>query len=81
MAWTVKTSVKAVLGRARNGGASLATGEPCNKVRGRIRLLVEMEAAFVGTVDITTDMTVQDVRVEVHLSNGGEHGPGGEGGS
>ena len=47
------------------------------KVRGRVRLLVEMEAAFVGTVDITTDMPLQDVRVEVHLSNDGEHDPGG----
>ena len=77
----VKASVKAVLRRARHGSASPAVGEPCEAAGGRDRLLVEMEAAFVGTVEITTYMTQRDVRVEVHLSYSGEPGPGAEDGS
>ena len=73
--------MKAVLGRARPRGASLALDEPRDEARGHVRLNLEMEAAFVGTVEITTDMTLQDVRVEVHLSSDGERGPGAEGGS
>lgn len=80
MAWAVKASVKAVLRRARHGGASPVPDEPCDEVRGRVRLNLEMEPAFVGTVDIAMDMTLQNVRVEVHLSNDGENEPDREGG-
>ena len=71
MAWTVTASVKAVAGKARHGGAAPAVAEPLDAAGGRVGLTVEMEAGFVGTVDISTDMSVQDVRVEFHLSNGG----------
>ena len=77
MAWTVTASVKAVAEQTRRGDASLAMAEPSDAAGGRVSLIVEMEASFVGTVDITTDMTVQDVRVEVHLANGGANGEDG----
>ena len=77
----VKASVKTILRRARHGEASPAAGETCDAATDRDRLLVEMEAAFVGTVEITTYMTQQDVRVEVHLSFDGEPRPGRKGGS
>lgn len=57
MTQAVKAPLKAVLRRARHGGASLAVGEPCEAVGDRDRLLVEMEAAFVGSVEITTYIT------------------------
>ena len=79
MAWSVRASLNAVLGKARNGAASLAMGESLDAAPGRVRLIVEMEAAFVGTVDIATDMAVQDLRVEVHLSSSGEDEPDGKG--
>ena len=81
MAQAVKASVKAVLRRARHDGAAPAADEPCDAAGGRDRLLVEMEAACVGSVEITTYMTQQDVRVEVYLSYDGEPGPDGAGGS
>ena len=81
MAQAVKASVKAVLRRARHEGASPAAGEPGDAAGGRDRLLVEMEAAFVGAVEITTYVTPQGVRVEVYLSYKGDPAPDGEGGS
>jgi len=74
MAQAMKASVKAVLRRARHGDASptVTVGESGDAAGGRDRLLVELEAAFVGTVEITTYMTQQDVRVEVYLSYDGE---------
>ena len=75
MAWAVKASLKAVLGRERHNGApSPADGSP-DAAGGRVRLFVEMETAFVGTVEITTDMTVRDVRIELHLSHDAEPVP------
>ena len=64
MAWAVKPSLRAVLGRTRHGGASPALGGPFNAARSRVRLALEIEAAFVRTVEINTDMTLQDVRVQ-----------------
>ncbi|MDE0208211.1 MAG: hypothetical protein OXP66_19525 [Candidatus Tectomicrobia bacterium] len=78
MAQAVKASVKAVLRRARHGGASLVVGQPADAVGDRDRLLVEMEAGFVGAVEITTHMTPEAVRIEVHMSYDAERGPGGE---
>lgn len=71
-------AVKAVLRRTRHDGAAPAVGEPGDAAGGRDRLFVEMEAASVGTVEITTYMTQQDVRVEIHLWYGCEPGAGGE---
>ena len=76
MAQAVKASVKAVLRRAQHGGASPAAGEPDDAAGGRDRLLVEMEAAFVGAVEITTYVTPQGLHVEVHVSYDGEVGRG-----
>ena len=78
MAWTVTASVTAVGGKAQNGSPAVVQ-EPLDAAGGRVRLIVEMAAAFVGTVHIDTDLTVQDVRVEVHLSKGGEDAADGEG--
>ena len=72
MAWAVRASLTAVLGKARRDGASAAGDGTPDAAGGRVRLLVEMEAAFAGTVEMTADMTVQDVRVEFHVSNDGE---------
>ena len=79
MAQTVKASVKAVLQRARHDGTAPATGEPGEGAGDRDRLLVEMEAAFVGTMEITTYVSPQDLRVEIHLSYDSEPGAGAEG--
>ena len=72
MAQAVKASVKAILRRARHDGATPAADEPCEEAGCRDRLFVEMEAAFVGAVEITTFMTPQGMRVEVDLSYDGE---------
>ena len=56
-------------------GTALALDELYDEVRKGARLILEMEAAFVGTVENTTSSTLQNVRVEVHLSNGIELGP------
>ena len=49
-----------------------------DKVRNGARLILNYEAqsnAFKGTVENTTNETLKQVRVEVHLSNGKELGP------
>ena len=49
-----------------------------NTVRNGVRLILSYNAqtnAFEGTVENTTDDTLEQVRVEVHLSNGVELGP------
>ena len=55
-------------------GTALALDEMYDEVRKGARLILEMEAAFVGTVENTTSSTLQNVRVEVHLSNGSAPG-------
>ena len=74
----VRASVKAVLRRARHSGTSPAAGEPCDAATDHDRLLVEMEAASVGAVEITTCMTPQGIRVEVRLSYAGDPDADGE---
>ena len=54
-------------------GASLALDEMYDAVRKGARLTLEL--GFDGAVENTTDATLQNVRVEVHLSNGVELGP------
>ena len=49
-----------------------------DKVRNGARLILAYDAedsSFSGTVENTTDKTLERVRVEVHLSNGTELGP------
>ena len=59
-------------------GAELALDETYDKIRNGARLILAYDAqtnAFKGTVENTTDETLKQVRVEVHLSNGKELGP------
>lgn len=59
-------------------GDLLTLDETYDVVRLGARLILEYSAednAFVGTVQNTTDETLPQVRVEVHLSNGVELGP------
>lgn len=56
----------------------LALNERYDNVRNGARLILDYDAAsnaFVGTVENTTNETLMQVRVEVHLSNGVELGP------
>ena len=59
-------------------GNTLTLTEQYDTVRNGARLVLVYDAqsnAFNGTVENTTDSTLQQVRVEVHLSNGVELGP------
>ena len=59
-------------------GAQFALDESFNNVRAGARLVLSYEStanAFIGTVENTTNATLPQVRVEVHLSNGIELGP------
>ena len=56
----------------------LTKEQPFDQVRAGARLILRYDAAanaFVGTVENTTNATLVNVRVEVHLSNGIELGP------
>ena len=59
-------------------GTELALNETYDDVRNGARLSLAYDTqtnAFKGTVENTTDETLKQVRVEVHLSNGKELGP------
>ena len=59
-------------------GEQFGLDDTHNKTRGGARLIISYDAeanAFTGTVENTTDATLERVRVEVHLSNGTELGP------
>jgi len=59
-------------------GTELALNETYDNVRNGARLILTYDArsnSFNGTVENTTNETLQRVRVEVHLSNGIELGP------
>jgi hypothetical protein len=59
-------------------GTELALNESYDQVRNGARLVLAYDAqsnSFNGTVENTTDNTLKQVRVEVHLSNGVELGP------
>ena len=54
-------------------GTELALNETYDAVRNGARLILTYDAqsnSFKGTVENTTDETLKQVRVEVHLSNG-----------
>ena len=60
------------------GGASLTLDQTFDMVRKGARLILSYDQtaqAFIGTVENTTNAMLQQVRVEVHLSNGVELGP------
>jgi len=59
-------------------GAILALHETFDAVRGGARLILNYDAAsnaFTGTVENTNNNVLNNVRIEVHLSNGTELGP------
>lgn len=59
-------------------GTEYALDDTYDQVRRGVRLILAYDAdtnSFIGTVENTTDDTLEQVRVEVHLSNGTELGP------
>ena len=74
-------SKKNTLSQSEDGeesGAELALNETYDRVRNGARLILTYDAqnnSFNGTVENTTNETLKQVRVEVHLSNGKELGP------
>lgn len=59
-------------------GAEYGLNDTYDQVRNGVRLIMAYDredSSFNGTVENTTDKTLQRVRVEVHLSNGKELGP------
>jgi len=63
---------------SEESGDSLTLNDTYDTVRRGSRLIMNYDAqsnSFVGTVENTTSSTLQQVRVEVHLSNGVELGP------
>ena len=59
-------------------GTQYAISETATEVRAGVRLIISYNSTqqvFSGTVENTTNATVTQVRVEVHLSNGVELGP------
>ena len=65
-------------GNEEGSGATLALDETFDAVRGGARLIMNYDAAsnaFTGTVENTSNNTLSNVRIEVHLSNGTELGP------
>ena len=72
----------ALIGEGSEGGEEsgnqLALDETYDYVRNGVRLILNYNAqnnTFEGTIENTTDQTIDDVRVEIHLSNGTELGP------
>lgn len=65
-------------GRGEESGTEHAPSETYDEVRNGARLILAYDAdtnSFNGTVENTTNKTLERVRVEVHLSNGKELGP------
>jgi len=65
-------------GVGEESGTELTLNETYDMVRKGARLILvfdQQSNSFVGTVENTTSSTLQQVRVEVHLSNGIELGP------
>jgi hypothetical protein len=60
------------------GGTLLLPNEIHDELRNGVRAIIaytDSLDAFTGTVENVTDAIIEDVRVEVHLSNGVELGP------
>ena len=65
-------------GSEEGSGANLALDTTFDAVRGGARLILNYDAAinaFTGTVENTTGNVLNNVRIEVHLSDGTELGP------
>ncbi len=60
------------------GGTQYAKSETAKESRSGVNLTLSFDSeqeAFTGELENTTDATVSQVRVEIHLSNGVELGP------
>jgi len=65
-------------GEGEESGQQFAKNETYDNVRNGARLILNYDPntnTFAGTVENTTNQTLSQVRVEVHLSNGIELGP------
>ncbi len=65
-------------GEEGSGAYTLALNETFDMVRGGARLIMNYDAAsnsFIGAVENTTNNVLNQVRIEIHLSNGTELGP------
>ncbi len=65
-------------GESGESGTQYAITDTATEVRSGVRLVISYDSAqqmFSGTVENTTNATVTQVRVEIHLSNGVELGP------
>ena len=73
-----RTSEHPTAEEGEESGTELALTERYDQVRNGARLILTYDPqsnAFKGTVENTTNETLKQVRVEVHLSNGKELGP------
>ena len=69
---------KPSIDEGEESNTEIALNETYDQVRNGARLILAYDAqtnSFIGTVENTTDETLKQVRVEVHLSNGKELGP------
>ena len=74
----LRTNEPAIDEGEEESSTELALDEAYDKVRNGARLILKYDLqsnAFKGTVENTTDETLKQVRVEIHLSNGKELGP------
>ena len=68
----------AAMDSGEESGTTFALDELFDELRNGVRLVISYDAAanaFSGAIENTTDASIQQVRVEVHLSNGVELGP------
>ena len=73
-----RTNQSAVSEEGEESGTELALDEQYDNTRNGARLILAYDAqinSFKGIVENTTNETLKQVRVEVHLSNGKELGP------
>ncbi len=73
-----RTSELPIGDQGEESNTEFTLNEQYDKVRNGARLILAYDAqsnSFKGTVENTTSETLQQVRVEVHLSNGKELGP------
>lgn len=73
-----RTNQSAISKEGEESGTELALDAQYDNTRNGARLILAYDAqtnSFKGTVENTTNETLKQVRVEVHLSNGKELGP------